>query len=231
MSNNVNNTTFPSILDLIAPHSCRGCGQIGHVLCDRCKNYILSSHTPLCPHCKSPTKAGRCNHCKDLPPTFIVGERSGLLGDIIHDYKYHSIRSLAKPLAELMHQCLPPLDSQSIIIPLPTIDRHVRARGFDHTKLIAKHLVKLRKPYCTTQSLLIRTKDTTQVGTNRSTRINQATSAYTIASNTKIDPQTTYILLDDVWTTGASMRACVKKLQQAGATKIIIALLSLSRID
>ena len=230
MSNNVNNTTFPGLFDLLAPHSCRGCGQIGHVLCDRCKNYIFANHQPLCPHCKAITKSGQCEQCKDLPPVFIVGERSGLLGNIVHDYKYHSIRSLAKPLAELMHEVLPPTDTPSVIVPLPTIDRHIRSRGFDHTKLIAKRLAKLQGSSCTTQSLLIRTRNTTQVGTNRTTRINQAANAYALRPNTTISSSTTYILLDDVWTTGASMRACIEKLQQAGASQIIVALLTLSRI-
>ena len=231
MPNNVKNTTFPGLFDLLAPHSCRGCGQIGHVLCNRCKNYILSNHEAICPHCKVPTKAGRCEHCKDLPPTFIIGERSGLIGNIVHDYKYHSIRSLARPLAELMHEFLPPINTSSVIIPLPTIDHHIRTRGFDHTKLIAKHLAKLQGPNCTAKPLLIRTKNTTQVGTNRTTRLYQAANAYAIKPNITVNSNITYILLDDVWTTGASMRACIEKLQQAGANQIIIALLSLSRLS
>lgn len=231
MPNTVKNTTFPGLFDLLAPHSCRGCGHIGSVLCDRCKNYIKDSHQAICPHCKNTTKSGKCPNCPDLPPTYTIGERSGLLGDIIHDYKYHSIRALAHPLASLMHDFLPPQNTPSIIVPLPTIDRHIRSRGFDHTKLIARHLSKLEGPHCTTEELLVRTKNTTQVGTDRSTRITQASSAYALARHAPIDPSLTFILLDDVWTTGASMRACIKILQQAGVSKIILALLSLSRLD
>ncbi len=231
MPKSVKNTTFPGLLNLIAPHSCRGCGHIGNVLCDRCKNYIKASHQSICPHCKTITQSGKCPNCPDLPPAYIIGERSGLLGDIVHDYKYRSVRSLANPLAELMHDFLPPRDESSIIVPLPTIDRHIRSRGFDHTRLIAKHLTKLEGPRCTIAQLLIRAKNTTQVGTDRSTRITQATSAYALAPHTIIEPINTYILLDDVWTTGASMRACIKILQQAGVSKIILALLSLSRLD
>ena len=40
-----------------------------------------------------------------------------------------------------------------------------------------------------------------------------------------------YLLVDDVWTTGASMKAAVKKLQEAGARKIIVGLLALSRLN
>ena len=231
MSNIVKSTTFPNVFDLLMPHSCRGCGRIGNALCERCKKYIIDAHQNICPHCKTTTASGKCTNCPNLPPSFIIGERSNLLGSVIHDYKYHSIRALSKPLAELMHAFLPPSSHPTVIVPLPTIDRHIRSRGFDHTKLIAKHLANLQGPNCALSPILNRAKDTIQVGTNRSTRISQATDAYMVDPKATINSNTTYILLDDVWTTGASMQACIKKLQQAGASKIILAILALSRID
>ena len=227
----VKNTTILNPLDLLAPHSCRGCGQIGCVLCNRCKNYITECHQDLCPNCKSLTKSHHCNQCPDLPPTFIIGERTDLLGQIVHDYKYHSVRALSAPLAELMYYHLPSIDGPVSIVPLPTINRHIRQRGFDHTLLIAKRLSKLIGKHCQVEPIIERAANTTQVGTDRTTRLSQATHAYAIAPNVAINHDTTYLLLDDVWTTGASMRACIKKLQQAGASKIIVAILSLSRIN
>lgn len=229
MPKNVKNTTFPNPLDLIAPHSCLGCGLTGNILCGRCKKYIISQHTSICPHCKHPTTHGKCKNCPHLPPIYIAGERIGLLGNLIHDYKYHSIRALAHPLAEIMYKFLPELPKNAVIAPLPTIAKHIRSRGIDHTLLVAKHLSKLsHRPV---KQLLIRNQNSVQVGTNRSARIEQADHAYIINPKFTPDPTTTYVLLDDVWTTGASMLSATKKLQQAGANHIIIALLSLSRID
>lgn len=227
----VKNTTFPDLLDLLAPHSCRGCGSMGNILCNRCKKYILENNHNLCPICKTPTKNGICkNHQKTLPPTFIVGERSELLGTLIHDFKYQSVRALAKPLAELLFQILPTPAQNTIIVPLPTISKHIRTRGLDHTYLIAKQLAKLH-PYYHTQKLLIRAKDTVQVGSDLKTRQIQATTAYTLNPKYQIDPSTTYILLDDVWTTGASLLSATKMLRQAGANQLQLAILSLSRIN
>lgn len=229
MPKNVKNTTFPGPLDLIAPHSCRGCGRIGEVLCDRCKKHIISMHADICPNCKQPTTHNICSNCKDLPPVYIAGERTGLFGNLIHDYKYHSIRALAYPLAEIMHNFLPTLPPDTIIIPLPTISKHIRSRGLDHTYLIAKHLAKLH--HCELKHLLLRAQNTVQVGTNRSDRIRQANHAYTINPKTTIDKNTTYLLLDDVWTTGASMLSATNLLRANGAAKVHLAILSLSRID
>ena len=224
----VKNTTFVGLLDLLAPHSCRGCGRLGDVLCYRCKNYIVSHQLHLCPNCKHPLKTTKCLHCPDLPPTYIVGERQDLIGTLIHDFKYQSVHALARPLAEILDSILPSFSGKVFIVPLPTVSRHVRTRGLDHTYLVAKRLARLRG--YEVKRLLIRASDTVQVGTDRSTRLRQATTAYQL-TNLPIDPEATYLILDDVWTTGASMRAATKKLRQAGASQITLAILALSRLD
>ena len=230
MPNIVKNTTISSLFDLIAPHSCRGCGRTGEILCDCCKKDIRKQYINICPICKAQNPAGTCSNCSNLPPTFIVGDRDNLIGILVHDYKYYSLRALAKPLAEILDQTLPSTDDPVSIVPLPTISKHIRERGFDHTFLLAKKLAKQRPNYQISK-LLIRTNNAVQVGSSRSERIAQADQAYAIKHFARLDPNTTYLLLDDVWTTGASMQSAVKKLRQAGVHKIIIALLALSRID
>lgn len=231
----VKNTTFPSLLDLLAPHSCRGCGLIGNVLCNRCKKYILSTRQNLCPICKQTNSTGICPNCTNdpslepLPPTFIIGTRTDLLGSLVHSFKYQSVRALALPLAELMNACLPTPNNNTYIVPLPTITRHIRSRGLDHTLTIAKQLTHFHSNYRLAQ-LLTRANNAVQVGTDARTRLIQANSAYQLNPKHKIDPLSTYILLDDVWTTGASLRSATKKLQQAGVNRILLSVLSLSLI-
>lgn len=224
----VKNTTLVSPLDLIAPHSCRGCGTIGSILCNRCKNNIIANHHNYCPICKALNKSGRCKTCKDLPKAFVVDFRTTLIGELIHDYKYNSMRSLAKPLTEILDATLPQISGEVIIVPLPTISRHIRERGFDHIALIAKHLAKLRN--YESLPILIRANSSVQVGSNKSARITQANSAYSLNPKYIINNNATYILLDDIWTTGASMKAAIKKLREAGAKKIVTSVLGLSQI-
>ena len=227
MSNIVKNTTLVSILDLLAPHSCRGCGRVGTVLCDHCKNYIIKTHTNICPVCKDTTDCGKCTKCQNLPPFYIVGERSDLLDAIIHGYKYNSIRAFSKPLAEIIDAITPQFQENTVIIPLPTVSYHIRNRGFDHTLLLAKKLARLRK--INVQKMLIRANNTTQVGSSRSKRLIQAKTAYKLNPKLKINQNTTYVLLDDVWTTGASMMSAYNILLEAGAKRIAIIILALSK--
>ena len=223
----VKNTTFPGLLDLIAPHSCRGCGHIGSPLCECCKKYILKQKVEICPNCKRPKTVAKCSHCKNLPPTHILGYRQGLLDTLIQDYKYHSVRTLSYTFAELLTSILPDnLPKNTHLVPLPTIHRHIRARGLNHTVLIAKRLAKLKR--YSYSPILERANNTVQVGSDKTARKIQAETAYTVSKTAKIDPAATYILFDDVWTTGASMKSATKKLREAGAKNIIILIIALS---
>ena len=229
MPNIVKNTTFIGLLDLLAPHSCRGCGALGQPLCDCCKKYINSHHQNICPVCHTPNSNGKCSKCRKLPPIFIAGQRDELLGELIAELKYHSVRALAHPLAEILDQTLPPIKGKVIIVPLPTIASHIRERGFSHTHLIAKHFTHLRPNY-QAQNLLTRAKNTVQVGADQKTRLTQASTAYALTKNAKINPEVTYILFDDIWTTGASLQAAYALFKKAGAKKIILAALALSNL-
>jgi len=226
----VKNTTSPRPFDLLVPHSCRGCGRIGEALCDRCKNYIKAQHQNLCPNCKTPNSTGICQKCKNLPPIFVVAERHDLIDDLIHDYKYSSNRALAKPLAEILDYCLPTINTPVVIIPLPTINKHLRERALDHTLLIAKHLAKLHSGW-KVQKALIRATNTVQVGSTKAERLSQASKAFQISPKFKITPNATYLLVDDVWTTGSSMQSAIQKLRQAGVSNLIVGLLAVSRLD
>ena len=135
---------------------------------------------------------------------------------LIEIYKFRSVRAVAAVLAEMMGSVVP--DGWTIV-PLPTIQRHIRERGFDHIGLVAK---KMRMPV---EKVLVRNKNTVQVGASREERASQAKEAYRAL---KIDSSKNYLLLDDVWTTGSSMMAAMQKLREAGAEKIGIAVVARS---
>lgn len=207
----VKNTTLIGPLDLLFPHSCRGCGAMGKVLCECCKNNILKGRKT-----------------SKMANTYIVSDRDGLLNDIIQEYKYHSIRALARPLAELLDVTLPQtLPKNSIIVPLPTATNHIRARGLDHTYLLAKNLAKIRN--YKVEKILLRNQNTVQVGADKKTRLNQAKKAYTLNPQIKIKKDATYLLLDDIYTTGASITSAKKLLKDAGAQNIKIVILARAR--
>lgn len=74
--------------------------------------------------------------------------------------------------------------------------------------------------------MIERANNTVQVGASNEKRKVQAKEAYIVSQ--KLNPLKTYILLDDVWTTGSSMMAAYEKIFQAGARKIVIAVIAKS---
>lgn len=230
----VKNTTRISVLDLIAPFTCRGCGARGAALCECCKKHNIKACPKICPRCGKNHKKCSCE-----APVYVVGFREGVLKQIVEDYKFQSIRASGRDLAELIDGVLPEM-SNVVVVPLPTISRHIRERGFDHTRLIAKHLVRLRNRHEPKSSwrlapLLERKNNTVQVGSDRNTRLKQAKEAYELnlrfLKSHPISPDLTYLLLDDIWTTGASMDSAIKILQKAGAKKDAGVVLLMPRPD
>lgn len=231
MSFVVKNTTKWSLLDLVCPHICRGCGRLGEVLCGRCKNNILQQQERICPLCKREIAgcqknvlAWKCTDC-ELPMRAVLvgGWREGVLAKLIKDYKYRAVRAVSVPLVEILDQTIPrDLPDETIVVPLPTIGRHIRERGLDHTLILAKKLAKKRG--WKTQRVLRRKKDAVQVGAKASERAKQAAEAYETSG--EIDVEKAYLLLDDIWTTGATMIEAAKVLQAAGVREVYGAVLA-----
>lgn len=145
------------------------------------------------------------------------------MDELVKTYKYKSVRAIGRVLVELLDQVLP--EMEVVVVPPPTIRRHVRERGLDHTLVIARGLAKRRGWRC--ERLLRRMNDAVQVGVSAKKRREQAEKAY--QCDRALDGSVTYLLIDDVWTTGSSMLAASEVLIKAGATKIAGAVLVMSK--
>ena len=209
-------TTFSSILDLIAPFPCMGCGRLGSPLCECCKKHNIQAIKKICPRCRN-----TLNKCSCKNKVYAVGYRDGVLKRLTEDYKYKSIRKIAEILAEFLDTAIPCDLQNVIVVPLPTISKHIRERGFDHTLLLAKKLAKRRK--WKIERIFRRKNKTVQVGASGDLRKKQAKEAYEVVR--EIDRKKIYLLLDDVWTTGASMEAAIDLVKKAGAIKVASAVI------
>jgi ComF family protein len=217
------------MLAVVAPHLCSGCGKTGTLLCDDCKYNITSHPFQGCLLCGVPSESGICPHHKTAyTQTWIVGFRQGTLQRLIGGFKFQNMKSAARNLAQLLNERFPSLPAETIIIPIPTSPAHTRERGYDHTLLIAQHFAYMRKLPLNNR-LLGRHNTKTQHAANRVNRIEQATSAFQL--NGMIDPQATYLLIDDVVTTGSTIQGAARLLSEAGAKKIWVGALARQPLD
>jgi len=209
-------TTLNWLLDLFCPYTCQVCGCLGTIMCERCKNYMLED-------CRK-REVFDCT-IDPLGDLFVGGNRGDVLGMLISRYKYDSVRILCNVLVEVLVGKIGLTAHDVVVVPLPTIAKHVRQRGFDHTLLLAQHLAVAKRWRC--DQILNRRTNTVQVGTKARERMIQASKTYTLNKPVKSDVY--YLLLDDVWTTGASMRSAAKILSEAGATMVGGAVVAMSK--
>ena len=221
MGFDVKNTTIISLMDLFCPHYCIKCGKLGEILCGNCKNYNVWGEINYCLKCGLVIE-GSCKKCR-LPFdwSFVVGMKDRELLDLVAKYKYKPIRALSKALAEILDKTVPFLPENTVIVPMPTAGNHVRMRGFDHARLVARRLAKLRGVECLT--LVDKVNNFTQVGMDAATRRRQARLAYRLRG--KILEGKEYLVLDDICTTGASIEEVCRVLREGGARKIGVVVL------
>jgi ComF family protein len=149
------------------------------------------------------------------------------LQSLIDAYKFENTCAAYGSLADLLHARLPDLPANTIVVPIPTISSHIRQRGYDHTLLIARSLAK-RRGFVVTP-LLRRQTDTKQRDATRRQREQQAEAAFYIQG--AVDETRPYLLIDDIATTGATLRHAARKLKEAGAGTIWVAAIARQPLD
>lgn len=180
-------------------------------------------------NCGAPTPLGGvCSHCRvAYQKAWVVGPYHGALGEMIRRIKFDGARAGLYEVAGLIAECLPSLPDTVRIVPIPTIARHIRLRGFDHTDRIARELSRLT--HASVVRHIARKHNSVQVGASKSVREKQARGAYDVKG--VVDPGLIYLLLDDVVTTGASMREAAKVLRSGGAETIWAVCLAREALD
>lgn len=217
------------ILSFLAPHYCCGCGKIGSLLCHNCINDIIDDDEVVCISCCRPTVGDNlCKICHtSYERAWLVGKRSGVLQRLIGLYKFQRSRAGYKDLGDLLLARLPDLPPETIIVPIPTVSSHVRERGYDHMLLIAKYVAKKR--HLELARVLRRQTNTKQRQSGARQRDKQARAAFTIDS--ALDKNKNYLLIDDVVTTGATLKYASKVLIDAGAKHVWVAAIARQTID
>lgn len=228
------------ILDMVLPNRCVRCQREGGIFCDRCKKYISIINpgyvmNDMYGFEKLLVAVLKEGWFERMVRDFKYKGRRDYgeflaekLGEVIFD-EIKRMRfgdKLSNKSGEVTCGVLRKVETeikeirQIVLVPLPTIRKHIRERGFDHTLRLCFELENFLQKRLDDfgisvkyQSLLIRKNKTVQVGKEKKERVKQAEKAYGICEGVKLDMNTLYILVDDVTTTGASLAAAKKILQ------------------
>ncbi len=225
-----------AILDVILPPRCRICnastvGERSPWICRDCWLAVAYIKPPICHQCGEPFTAPpegiasathRCGACLLHPPPFAqaraVGLYQGALREIIHAMKYQRIYGLVRPLADLLQSQFAfhwGNQNPDALIPVPLHRSRLRTREFDQALALAGYVSQKIDIPVWGDNLMRHRHTSSQVGLNAAQRRRNVHGAFHL-KDSQVCKGKALLLIDDVYTTGATMQECARLLQRAG---------------
>lgn len=221
------------ILDFLFPKRCVGCGQCGSYFCPKCVQNITQGEL-VCPICERTSIGGQvhplCKKRYGLDGLWSLGVYQDPLKKAIQKLKYKFVSELAQVLVNLTveywakhtPQFFDDLKKDQgkgwVVVPVPLHQRRQNWRGFNQSALLGKLLAsKLGLEYQETLKRVRYTKP--QVSLKSWERKKNIKNAFIINSQLSII-HSNILLVDDVWTTGSTVKECCWVLKRSGAKKV-----------
>lgn len=197
------------LLDALAPPTCAACDA--------------ESRGAFCEGCAARLEPAALRRFEGVP-LITLGKYAPPLSSAIVRLKYECRPELARCLGRLLARQLEPLALApgTAFVPVPLHARRLATRGYNQAALLARELARFRALPCRPR-LLMRTRDTEhQVGKARRARLTNARDAFALR---QAGPKRV-VLVDDVVTTGATVRACAETLALGGIMVVAVAALA-----
>ncbi|MDE0484928.1 MAG: ComF family protein [Candidatus Poribacteria bacterium] len=220
---NILQQTLETAITFLYPAQCRVCEkQIGlesvPYMCDACWDDIPLIEPPWCEMCGIPNAKGKCDACATTPPPYgklrTIAFYESALQQAIHLFKFEKRTSLAKPLAQLTMDYIPDdcdITDYDFILPIPIHKKRLRERGFNQATLLANGIAKNVGIQVVTDALVRHRNTSPQSSLDREARQTNIVGAFELQKK-EIVRNKRILVLDDVFTTGATVREAVKVL-------------------
>ena len=223
------------IVAFALPPRCPGCGTVvgeDHVFCLGCWQALDFLGGPACGQCGVPValafhEEARCGDCLAEPPPFDRARAAVAYGPIARalalKLKYGRRPGIAQTMARPMRRAAGPMLTGALVAPVPLQRRRIWSRGFNQAALIARAIVRAGDGELALD-LIHRTKPTPPLrGLGRLGRARAVTGAFRLNASWKGKVRgRRVVLVDDVYTTGATVKGCARVLKRAGAVEVNI---------
>jgi ComF family protein len=199
--------------------------------CRQGLEFVFQSPCPLCQRVAAPIFCRDCKQkllgCRrsaskievpDLPPLYGWGSYEGALKQSLAKLKYGRQRRIAEPLGHWLAELWEPrLMRQWVAVPIPLHRDREQQRGYNQAHLIAQSFCQSTGLPLRPQGLVRPHATTAQYGLSRTDRYQNLQSAFSLGPDfRKVSPKPSVILIDDIFTTGATLKAAVNTLQNSG---------------
>jgi ComF family protein len=172
-----------------------------------------------------------CTVCRkgvvNFDSVYSFGSYEDPLRKLIHLYKYGRVESLAKPLSALLLRALPREERVDVVMAMPMHFRKRMQRGFNQAELLAAPVAK-RYGLRLSKNLRKTRHTRPQAGLTETQRQENLKNSFVVRRPEQLSGKRV-LLVDDVFTTGATLRSAVKALKDTGALRVTA--LTLARVD
>jgi len=236
-----------AVEQLLLPAECLVCRTLlsfrdaARLVCDVCRHRWRAVRPPWCARCGQPAPLfGRCRVCADWPASFLLARSAvwldGGAREAVHALKYGGLPRIAADLVAAMTGLAVPGVAGAWLVPVPLGPARLRQRGYNQSERLARALGRRwRRPVV---DLLVRARDTApQTALTPEARLANVAGAFALRigdCGLRIDgrnpksairnPQSAIdrplILVDDVFTTGATLAEAARALERAGARTV-----------
>lgn len=225
-------TATRQVLDTVFPPKCVGCAARGHWICPACLRRVDRLAAPVCGVCGQPIEQGASAHgCRQSAAPLVaihaVGVHAGPLRKAVHALKYSGRHGVAATLAALLAPNLAAyVAAGDLLAPVPLHPERERERGYNQAAILARELAFL-VPLELEPAALRRTRATAQQASLSGAR-RQANVRNAFEARPDLVRGRRIWLLDDVSTTGATLRECAGELRAKGAREVRGAVVALA---
>ncbi len=225
------------LIDLLLPPACPLCSRTfpqswTEPFCATCLGDFPPLPSAHCPRCALPFPAASgsshlCGQCSRTTPPYAKVYAAGLyqnsLRQAIHQFKFNQRIGLDRPLATLLARSLPGACCAELIIPVPMHRQRLKQRTYNQALLLARELGRIRQRPVRHQLLLRQQPSIPQQGLSARQRERNLRGAFKVTG--RLDGASV-LLVDDVMTTGATVRESAIALLAAGAAEVKVAVVA-----
>lgn len=201
---------FENALDFLYPTKCGICGKIDKEgLCKCCE--IMMKQLQKEEYIEKVEKSDAFDKRFSLFPY------TGFIRELLLSYKFQDASYLATTFTKILlknENCCRFINLYDIIIPVPIHQKRYRQRGYNQSELIARKLANATKLGLEVTTLQKKMDNEAQSRLDKKDRFNNVEGVYFLKNKEKIQEKH-ILLLDDIYTTGATVNACSSCLKQA----------------
>lgn len=222
---------FETAIVFLYPAECRVCKEFLGVasmpyICTNCWQDMQFLEPPWCDICGTPDVNRLCDACAISPPRYgklrSIAFYHTTLQQAIHLFKFERKKGLSKHLIQLINAHIPSdcsMAAYDFILPIPIHKKRLRERGFNQATLLANGIAKAEEVPVLGDVLVRKRHTVAQSSLDRESRQHNIIGAFEVR-NPYIVRGKRLLVIDDVFTTGATIREAVSELWTADPAEI-----------